>query len=640
MKKSNQLKKFINNNKLLVRLIGSFLISSTLFTTILMVVVSSFISSSIQEKTTDSQQDFMRHSYNTTYYALTDIYVDFYQLWSKDEAIVSFLTSTNPSPQQVKAATSKINNSVFRDELVDSVYLINKPADAVLSNVDTIKTVSNFHDQSAIELFNEFERNYESFKDEVFFPRKSSFTLYDNQNNKQYISIVYAIKDQQETLSNGLVVNIDQNKLSALLNTEDERAFMLIANSSGQIISDSSGKNFTERLEVDDFYKKIANSNLDENNFVGIYNNEKSFVTYKKASTIGFVFISITPYSYLMDEVSTINKVIAIFFVLAMSINLLVSIIAIRLIYQPLNRLIKKMKDNPIISDTMGMDEYAFLEDTYTSLLIKNKRASVFSIFKGNAKDDVLTLLKFTNKKFLVFVVSLDEQTNQFPDMLERLLSMIEIHPHWAGAITSNETLSFIINDNEFDETTMNTIMEDLISIQSTITETLDMSVSIGIGTIINSLSSINISHRYAHLAINYARSIGENQIVLYNEIDNISLAASINKDTIAEKIEQYVLDNYTRQDFSVEEIAEEAELSLGYIRQIFKAEKNITLNEYIISTRIEKAKQLLRDTEDTAKDISEAVGYYDNRYFYTMFKKKVGMTTEEYRQSQREDIG
>lgn len=155
-----------------------------------------------------------------------------------------------------------------------------------------------------------------------------------------------------------------------------------------------------------------------------------------------------------------------------------------------------------------------------------------------------------------------------------------------------------------------------------------------------NSLDSIKFSHRYAGLAVQYALSIGSNQVIFYSEIENSKVAASVNKDSIADKVEEYVDNNFSRQDFSVEEIAEEVDLSLGYVRQIFRTEKDMTLNDYIMMKRIDKAKELLKTTDDTAKDISEAVGYYDNRYFYTLFKKKVGMTTEEFRKSEREVEG
>lgn len=630
-------KKIFTNNKLLIRLIISYLITSILLTGILMGVVSNFVSSRIKTKTTESQKDLMRQSYSTAYYALTDIYGDFYLLWSKDQNIIKGIRDIDVLPGDIRRITQTIDSSVFRDELVDSVYLINRKADLIISNVDNPRNIKDFYDKSGIDLFNDFEKNYDQYKNEVFFPRNASYNLNGIDYEKNYISMVYATKESNGILDSGIIVNIDQDRLSSLLNIGNEQVSMIIANSSGTIISDSQGKNFGMKLHRGQVYNDIANNPKDEDSFTGDYLGEKSFITYKKADNLGFVFISITPYSFLMDEVSKINKVIAGFFIMAMFISLMVSVISTKRIYEPLNKLIKKMKEDPSIGEAFGMDEYAFLSDTYNSLISKNKRSHVSRVFNGNYIDLTAEILGFSKEKFLTLAIIPDDNDYRYSDMLERLVDLMEFYPNWLGTITSNECISFIINEDDFDDNMMDNMMDELVNLQSIISNELDMTVSIGIGTVINSLDSIKFSHRYAMLAVHYALSIGENQVILYNEIENNKVAASINKDSIAERIEKYVMDNFTRQDFSADEIAEEIELSLGYVRQIFKSEKDITLNDYIISCRINKAKGLLLETDYTAKDISELVGYYDNRYFYTLFKKKVGMTTEEFRKSQKE---
>ena len=338
-----------------------------------------------------------------------------------------------------------------------------------------------------------------------------------------------------------------------------------------------------------------------------------------------------------MDEVSKINRVIAGFFAIAMAISLIVCIISTKKIYEPLNNLIKKMKENPSVDKASGMDEYGFLGETYNSLITKNKRSHISRIFNGNYSDFTSQILGFSKEKFLSFAVIPDDSSHRYSDMLEKIIDLMEPNPNWIGTITSNECISFIINEDDFDDDRMDEIMEDLVNIQAAISDELDMTISVGLGTVVNSLDSLKFSHRYAMLAVQYALSIGENQVILYGEIENSKVAASVNKESLADKIEEYVVNNFHRQDFSADEIAEEVNLSLGYIRQIFRSERGITLNDYIISYRIDKAKDLLIETDHTAKDISEAVGYYDNRYFYTLFKKKVGMTTDEFRKSKKE---
>ncbi|CAK7062511.1 helix-turn-helix domain-containing protein [Tissierella sp.] len=631
-------RKLLTNNKLLVRLIISYLITSILLISILMAAVSYFVSSRTKAKINESQRDLMRQSYNTAYYALTNIYGDFYVLWSRDEDIRRTLQGTNISEEDIKIASKIIDNAAFKEDLVDSVYIINKKANLIISNIYPPQPIETFYDKSSVELFNDFEKHYNSYKNEVFFPRKTSYSIYGTKYSKDYISIVYAANDEDGKLDSGIIVNIDQNKLSSLLNTANIKEIMLIANSGGKIISDSQGAGFAKSLPRGDIYRSIANNPNDEDGFTGEYLGEKSFITFKKAENIGFVFISIVPYSLIKAETTQINRIIALFFVIAMFISLLVSIFSAKRIYEPLDKLIKNMRENPSIDNVVGVDEYTFLGETYNSLILKNVRSHVSRIFNGNYSDSAEKILGFSKEKFLTLAIIADD-SNSSLDLLEKVLDIMEINVKWVGAITSSNSISCIINEDDFDDGKMENIMEELVNLQGLIVEDLDITVSIGIGTVVNSLDSIKFSHRYAILAVQYAMSIGENQVILYSEIENSKVAASVNKDSIADKIEEYVLNNFTRQDFSVDEIAEEVNLSLGYIRQIFRSEKGVTLNDYIISCRIDKAKELLINTDNTAKDISEAVGYYDNRYFYTLFKKKVGMTTEEFRKLRKEEL-
>lgn len=627
-------KKILTNNKLLVRLVISYLITSVLLTGILMGAVSSFISSRTKTKTTETAQNIMRQSYNTFYYALTDIYGDYYQLWSKDVNINKALVQSEVSSEDFNWISNSLDAATFRNDYIDSVYIVNKTADLVISNTNTPYKINEFYDKGGINLFNEFEKYYYDYKDIVFFPRNASYNINNVDYNKNYISIIYASKNVEDKLNSGIIVNIDQNKLSSLVNSGNERTTMIIANSAGSIISDSRGNSFGELLPQGDIYNNVANNSKDEDSFIGDYLGEKSFITFKKASNIGFVFISITPYSNISDEVAKVNRVISIFFVISLFISLIVNVFSVRRIYNPLNNLIKDMKDNPSIGKITGMSEYDFLGEAYQGLVLKNKQSHISRIFNGNYSDDTLKVLEFSKDKFLSFAIIPDDSSLRSPNILQEVLSIIEENSNWLGTIISSESIACIINEMDLDESKMEDIMDGLINIQDIIWEQMDITISIGLGTVVNSIDSIKHSHRYAVIAVQYAQSIGENQIVSYNEIENSKVAASVNKDTIADSVVKYVEDNYSRQDFSVDEIAKELDLSLGYIRQIFRSERGITLNDYIINSRIDKAKELLLSTEDTAKDISEAVGYYDNRYFYTIFKKKVGMTTDEFRKS------
>lgn len=633
------IKKLFVNNRLLVRLIISYLITSVILTGILMIVVSSFVSARIKDQTTESATELLRQSYSTAYYALTDIYGDYYDLWSKDELILTALNSTVISEEDKKIISDHLDRETFRNDLIDSIYLINKKSNVVTSNVTTYN-IDNFYDKGAISLFNDFEKYYNSYKDEIFFPR-SIFTddSQDNILDKNLISIVYSTKDLNEKLTSSIIVNIDQDKLSRLVNADNKSSSMIIVNGSGKVISDPNGS-FGFSLPRDEFYMTIANNPNTVDSFIGDYLGEKSFITFKKAEDLGFVFISITSYSLLEKEVLKTNSYMALFFLIAMLISLLVSFFSTKRIYSPLNDLIQNMKNNPSIATSNSLDEYTFLGETYNSLVLKDKASHVARIFNGGFSDTSLGILGYTKEnKFITLAIIPDIISDITRKALENIETIISLNTNWSSTITSNNCVSCILNDNEFSPDKIESIMEGLINLQNVISDELSITVSIGLGSMVNSLDSIKFSHRYAMLAVQNAMNNGDNQVVYYNDIENSKVAASQNKDSIADKIKDYIDTNFTNQSFSVEEISEDVDLSLGYIRQIFKNEKGLTLNDYIMNCRIELAKTLLLTTAKTAKDIAEEVGYYDNRYFYTLFKKKVGMTTDEYRKSAKEEI-
>ena len=68
------------------------------------------------------------------------------------------------------------------------------------------------------------------------------------------------------------------------------------------------------------------------------------------------------------------------------------------------------------------------------------------------------------------------------------------------------------------------------------------------------------------------------------------------------------------------------------YLSKIFKETYGTTVNNYLISKRITRAKQLLRFTDMTVDEVGAAVGMGDANYFSRMFRKVEGISPREYR--------
>ena len=91
-------------------------------------------------------------------------------------------------------------------------------------------------------------------------------------------------------------------------------------------------------------------------------------------------------------------------------------------------------------------------------------------------------------------------------------------------------------------------------------------------------------------------------------------------------------LDEHYMEKIMLEELAEKFFINKFYLSKIFKEAYGTTVNNYLISKRITRAKQLLRFTDMTVDEIGAAVGMVDANYFSRMFRKVEGSSPREYR--------
>lgn len=93
--------------------------------------------------------------------------------------------------------------------------------------------------------------------------------------------------------------------------------------------------------------------------------------------------------------------------------------------------------------------------------------------------------------------------------------------------------------------------------------------------------------------------------------------------------VSDYIKANYMHK-ISVSELAEAINLNSRYLSRIFKKEKGVTIKEYIIRKKINKARELLSQGISVS-DTAMFVGYPDQFAFSKIFKKYTGYSPTEY---------
>ncbi|MGG3311588.1 response regulator transcription factor [Paenibacillus sp. FSL W8-0187] len=111
-------------------------------------------------------------------------------------------------------------------------------------------------------------------------------------------------------------------------------------------------------------------------------------------------------------------------------------------------------------------------------------------------------------------------------------------------------------------------------------------------------------------------------------------LVDSLNNDVKSPVIQQILhhIQHHYNEDLSLKVLGAQYHIHPVYLGHLFHKETGENFTEYINRYRIERAKELLRNSSTKVQDIAKNVGYWETGYFYKQFKKFVGVSPRDFR--------
>lgn len=100
-----------------------------------------------------------------------------------------------------------------------------------------------------------------------------------------------------------------------------------------------------------------------------------------------------------------------------------------------------------------------------------------------------------------------------------------------------------------------------------------------------------------------------------------------------------YLNDNYSDHNCSIASLCNKIDISRSHLYNIFKTEFNTSPQKYLIKIRMEKAKNRLKNNQNSIQQIALSVGYIDEFTFSKAFKKYSGFSPKTYRQMSKTEI-
>lgn len=127
-----------------------------------------------------------------------------------------------------------------------------------------------------------------------------------------------------------------------------------------------------------------------------------------------------------------------------------------------------------------------------------------------------------------------------------------------------------------------------------------------------------------------YLRELLEN--VLYE----CSMPVQGTPEDIFSFISSYIQNNFHKNNIKLEKLAAISGLHPTYFSQLFKSKMNKSPIDFLNQVRMNKAKELLINSNQTVREIAHQVGYQDEFYFSRRFKKNSGYAPTLYKKRKK----
>lgn len=118
-------------------------------------------------------------------------------------------------------------------------------------------------------------------------------------------------------------------------------------------------------------------------------------------------------------------------------------------------------------------------------------------------------------------------------------------------------------------------------------------------------------------------------RLIELNSKNNVVLEPSFN--SYVYSVERIINDNY-KEKITLDTVSKRLYLSTKQTSRIIKKNFQKTLNELVKEKRLTVAKILLKESDKNVSEIAELVGFENENYFYSSFKKEFNLTPTEYR--------
>lgn len=161
--------------------------------------------------------------------------------------------------------------------------------------------------------------------------------------------------------------------------------------------------------------------------------------------------------------------------------------------------------------------------------------------------------------------------------------------------------------------------------------------IRIAVGTIVDQSENLPLSYQSAMKQLSSSGSADHPFLQLVPDSSSVksSIDTSIDYEKLSPIIQRSIdyIHNEYENGVSIKEFCAKHTITMAYLGYLFKKETNTFFNNYLNTYRLEKAIELLVQTQERVNTVAEKTGFTSTSYFITSFKKYTGMSPQKYRE-------
>ncbi len=461
---------------------------------------------------------------------LGSLYRYCYFLFHNNTAINDILYADSFSSKLSIEFAALKNDFLSYYSLIDSIYLINFPADMVFSNTATYQSLDSFYDQDILLLLADDSMEDYNY---LFLPRTMNTGTPSN-----VISLIFRTPN-----GNSFVLNISLASYESLLNHDTNAMWpdTLVINGYDHAINGSSEVAFASDISGEDWYQRILSSSQSSGKLSITLHSERYTVFYRKNASFRFTYLTMldaSPFSRKNTMLYSTLLSFTVFTFLGFGLSLFLSYT----LYLPINNMIKLIRSYDRHTKTSYPDEISYLTNAVTDLVhISHKsQKQIFLSGQTDCLRHILTVadyyktvkketlesygIIFNSQNYQVVLFSLDRSSVLLSSdpadhklMLDSLQNIVsELLPQSLCLEIEDGILAYILFANTDDPCEF---MCQITQAKGYMFDYFQETVTVGMGLIYDSPSDLHESYTQAKLALRYRFLSGGNSVLNYSEL-------------------------------------------------------------------------------------------------------------------------